>query len=136
MLTEEQIRNADESAYMDDAQLEFFRARLNQLKSEIIQRQEQTKQELAEREALADPADRASAEEERFLLHRLRERDANLLGQVNKALRRIREGEYGWCENTFEPIGIPRLLARPMATTAVETKEFSEMRQRIYARVA
>src|SRR3546814_20085606 len=78
------------------------------------------KERLHEREVFADPADRATAEEEHWLDLRLRERESLLLKKIDEALRRIEGNEYGYCEKTGDPIGIPRLLARHTATVCVE----------------
>lgn len=115
-----------DSEYMNDAQLEFFRQRLVALKEEVIKREVDAKERLHEREMFADPADRATAEEEHWLDLRLRERESMLVRKVDDALRRIKEKEYGYCEKTGEPIGIPRLLARPTATVIVDVKGLSE----------
>lgn len=126
MLTEAQIRRMPESEYMNDAQLEFFRQRLIQMKEEVLRREVDAKERLHEREVFADPADRATAEEEHWLDLRLRERESMLLRKVDDALRRIKEKEYGYCEKTGEPIGILRLLARPTATVIVDVKGLHE----------
>lgn len=126
MLTEEEVRNMPDSEYMNDAQLEFFRQRLIALKEEVIRREVDAKERLHEREMFADPADRATAEEEHWLDLRLRERESMLVRKVDDALRRIKEKEYGYCEKTGEPIGIPRLLARPTATVIVDVKGLTE----------
>lgn len=111
---------------MNDAQLEFFRQRLVQMKEEVLRREVDAKERLHEREVFADPADRATAEEEHWLDLRLRERESMLLRKVDDALRRIKEKEYGYCEKTGEAIGIPRLLARPTATVIVDVKGLHE----------
>jgi len=111
---------------MNDAQLEFFRQRLIQMKEEVLGREVDAKERLHEREVFADPADRATAEEEHWLDLRLRERESMLLRKVDDALRRIKEKEYGYCEKTGEPIGILRLLARPTATVIVDVKGLHE----------
>jgi len=126
VLTEVQIRRMPESEYMNDAQLEFFRQRLIQMKEEVLRREVDAKERLHEREVFADPADRATAEEEHWLDLRLRERESMLLRKVDDALRRIKEKEYGYCEKTGEPIGILRLLARPTATVIVDVKGLHE----------
>lgn len=125
-LTESDIRRMPESAYMNDAQLDFFRTRLLQMRSEVVEREVDVKERLHQRESFADPADRATAEEEHWLDLRLRERESLLLRKIDDALRRIRDREYGYCEVTGEPIGIPRLLARPTATVSVDVKGQNE----------
>ncbi len=125
-LSESEIRKMPESAYMNDTQLEFFRGRLLQMLSEVVDREVDVKERLHQRESFADPADRATAEEEHWLDLRLRERESLLLRKIDDALRRIRDREYGYCEVTGEPIGIPRLLARPTATVCVDVKGQNE----------
>lgn len=121
-LTEDEIRAMSDDEYMNDAQLDFFRQRLIQMRQEVLQREMDVKERLHEREMFADPADRATAEEEHWLDLRLRERESLLLKKIDDALRRIEAKEYGYCEKTGDPIGIPRLLARPTATVCVDVK--------------
>src|SRR3546814_9257379 len=89
-----------EDEYMDDAQLGFFRTRLLHMREEVLQRELDVKERLHEREVFADPADRATAEEEHWLDLRLRERESLLLKKIDEALRRIEGKEYGYCEKT------------------------------------
>lgn len=121
-LTEDDLRAMSDDEYMNDAQLEFFRRRLLQMRQEVLQRELDVKERLHEREVFADPADRATAEEEHWLDLRLRERESLLLRKIDDTLRRIEAREYGYCEKTGDPIGIPRLLARPTATVCVDVK--------------
>ncbi|WP_154654646.1 RNA polymerase-binding protein DksA [Solimonas variicoloris] len=122
LLSEDDIRAMSDDEYMNDAQLEFFRQRLIHMREEVLQREVDVKERLHEREMFADPADRATAEEEHWLDLRLRERESLLLKKIDDALRRIEAKEYGYCEKTGDPIGIPRLLARPTATVCVDVK--------------
>lgn len=115
-----------ESDYMNDVQLEFFRKKLLEMREEVLTREVDIKERLHQREIFADPADRATAEEEHWLDLRLRERESMLLHKIDGALRRIRDKEYGYCEKTGEVIGIPRLLARPTATVCVDIKGQAE----------
>jgi len=126
LLSEAQLRRMSESDYMNDQQLEFFRQRLLQMRSEVVEREMDVKERLHQRENFADPADRATAEEEHWLDLRLRERESMLLRKIDDALHRIRDREFGYCEVTGEPIGIPRLLARPTATVSVDVKGQNE----------
>lgn len=125
-MTEAMLLAMPESEYMNDVQLDFFRRRLLEMKSEIQARQAEARQQLHEHELHADPADRATAEEEHALTLRLREREAVLLGKIEQSLRRIHDREYGYCAKTGDPIGIPRLLARPTATVCVQVKDHDE----------
>lgn len=111
---------------MNGAQMEFFRQRLLQMRAEVVNREVDVKERLHQRESFADPADRATAEEEHWLDLRLRERESYLLRKIDESLQRIRDREYGYCEVTGEPIGIPRLLARPTATVCVDVKGQNE----------
>ena len=122
LMTEAQIRRMSDKDYMSDTQLEFFRHRLFQMREEVLAREVDVKERLHQREMFADPADRATAEEEHWLDLRLRERESLLLRKIDEALRRIAEKEFGYCEKTGDPIGIPRLLARPTATVCVDVK--------------
>lgn len=132
ILNEDQIRRAPDSAYMNDAQLVFFQERLLQMRNEVLTRELDVKERLHQREVFADPADRASAEEEHWLDLRLRERESLLLKKIDDALRRIRDKDYGYCEKTGEAIGIARLLARPTATVCVDIKGQDERAESQY----
>lgn len=131
-LSEDQVRRAPESSYMSDSQLAFFQERLLQMRSEVLARELDVKERLHQREVFADPADRASAEEEHWLDLRLRERESLLLKKIDDALKRIRDREYGYCEKTGEQIGIARLLARPTATVCVDIKGQDERAESQY----
>jgi len=121
-----------ESDYMNEAQLEFFRNRLKQLEQEILANADTTTENLRETQFVPDPADRATIEEEHALELRTRDRERKLLKKVQQSLTLIDSGEYGWCEETGEPIGLQRLLARPTATLSLEAQERREMRQKLY----
>ena len=125
-LTEAQLRKMPESAYMNDAQLAYFRQRLLEMRQEVLVREVGARQRLNDSESHADPADRATAEEECFVDMRLREREARLLSKIDEALARIRSRDYGYCTKTGEAIGIARLLARPTASVCVDMKERQE----------
>jgi DnaK suppressor protein len=131
-LTEEELLAMPESDYMNEAQLEFFRNRLKQLEQDILTNAGVTTEHLRETQFVPDPADRATIEEEHALELRTRDRERKLLKKVQQSLTMIENGSYGWCEETGEPIGIPRLLARPTATLSLEAQERREMRQKLY----
>ena len=124
--SEREIRRMPESAYMNEIQLDFFRTRLLQQRAEVLARQAEVKDRLNQQESFADPADRATAEEEHWLDLRLRERESFLLRKIDESMRRMKDGDYGYCKVTGEPIGIPRLLARPTAEVCVDVKGQSE----------
>ena len=132
LLTEEQLLAMPESDYMNDEQLAFFRDRLKRLEDEIINNAGVTTENLRETQFVPDPADRATIEEEHALELRTRDRERKLLKKVQQSLALIESKEYGWCEETGEPIGLRRLLARPTATLSLEAQERREKRQKLY----
>ena len=132
-LTEQQILAMRESDYMSGAQLAFFRARLEAMREDLLAHAQRTADELREELTVhADPADRATIEEEHNLDQCTRERERKLLRSVARAIARIDSGEYGWCEETGDPIGIARLDARPIATLSLEAQEMHERREKVY----
>jgi DnaK suppressor protein len=130
--TESELLRMPESEYMNERQLGFFRDRLRQLEQEILSNAGATTEHLRETQFVPDPADRATIEEEHALELRTRDRERKLLKKVQQSIARIDAGEYGWCEETGEPIGIRRLLARPTATLSLEAQERREMRQKMF----
>ncbi|MGE4124709.1 MAG: RNA polymerase-binding protein DksA [Pusillimonas sp.] len=132
LLTEQELLAMPESDYMNEAQLAFFKNRLKQLEQEILTNADITTEHLRETQFVPDPADRATIEEEHALELRTRDRERKLLKKVQQSLSLIESGSYGWCEETGEPIGVPRLLARPTATLSLEAQERREMRQKLY----
>jgi len=131
-LTEEEILKAPEKDYMNEAQLAFFRKKLVELRDQLLQNADDTGEHLRENEITTDPSDRATLEEEYTLELRTRDRERKLLKKVEKSLRMIDDGSYGWCEETGEPIGVPRLIARPTATLSLEAQERRERVQKLY----
>jgi DnaK suppressor protein len=131
-LTEEDLLKAPEKDYMNEAQLAFFRKRLIELRDQLLQNADDTGEHLRENEVTTDPSDRATLEEEYTLELRTRDRERKLLKKVEKSLKQIDDGSYGWCDETGEPIGIPRLLARPTATLSLEAQERRERVQKLY----
>jgi DnaK suppressor protein len=134
-LTEQDILNwkGSEDDYMNADQLEFFRERLLQMKAELVANASQTTSHLQEQEATPDPADRATLEEEYAVELRTRDRERKLLIKIDSTLRKIAEENYGFCEDTGEPIGLPRLLARPTASLSLEAQERRERQKKQYA---
>lgn len=118
--------------YMNDKQLEFFRNRLTEMEAELRHNAGQTTENLRESTVVPDPADRATIEEEHALELRTRDRERKLLKKVQATIKRIDEGEYGYCEETGEPIGVRRLLARPTATLSLEAQERREIKQKMF----
>lgn len=132
LLTETELLAMPEADYMNADQLAFFRNRLKDLEQDILNNADATTENLRETQFVPDPADRATIEEEHALELRTRDRERKLLKKVQQSITRIDSGDYGWCEETGEPIGIPRLLARPTATLSLEAQERREMRQKLY----
>ena len=130
LLSDAELLAAPESEYMSEAQLASFKQRLLAEESALRGAANATTQHLQETEAAPDPTDRASAEEEHTLELRVRDRERKLLKKIAQALQRIEDGTYGWCEETGEPIGIARLLARPTASLTLEAQERHEQRKR------
>lgn len=132
LLTEDQILKMSETDYMNEAQLAFFKARLQQLEKDLLKNAGETTEHLRETVLVPDPADRATIEEEHALELRTRDRERKLLKKVQQSIASIDNGEYGWCEETGEPIGVPRLLARPTATLSLEAQQRREIKQKLY----
>jgi DnaK suppressor protein len=132
VLTEEDLLKAPERDYMNEAQLAFFRQRLIDIREQILRNADDTGEHLRENEVTTDPSDRATLEEEYTLELRTRDRERKLLKKVEKSIKLIDDGSYGYCEETGEPIGIPRLLARPTATLSLEAQERRERVQKMF----
>jgi DnaK suppressor protein len=130
--TEGELLKMPESAYMNEQQLAFFKHRLQQMEQELLQNADETTEHLRETVIVPDPADRATIEEEHALELRTRDRERKLLKKVQQSLARIEAGDYGYCEETGDPIGIPRLLARPTATLSLEAQQRREIKQKMY----
>jgi len=130
--TEGELLKMPEAAYMNEQQLAFFKHRLQQMERELLQNADETTEHLRETVIVPDPADRATIEEEHALELRTRDRERKLLKKVQQALSRIESGDYGYCEETGDPIGIPRLLARPTATLSLEAQQRREIKQKMY----
>jgi DnaK suppressor protein len=131
-LTEAELIKQAKSDYMSRDQLAFFRQRLLELAAQLRENAGATTEHLRELAVAPDPADRATLEEEHALELRARDRERKLLKKVEAALVRIETGDYGYCEETGEPIGIQRLLARPTATLTIEAQERRELKQKMY----
>jgi DnaK suppressor protein len=132
LLTEAEVIKQAKTEYMSKEQLEFFRHRLVELQQQLRENAGATTEHLREIAVAPDPADRATQEEEHALELRTRDRERKLLKKVEAALMRIEDGSYGYCEETGEPIGIQRLLARPTATLTIEAQERRELKQKMY----
>ena len=132
LLSEAQLMKMGEKDYMNAAQLAFFKARLQQLERDLLKNAGETTEHLRETVLVPDPADRATIEEEHALELRTRDRERKLLKKVQQSIASIDTSDYGWCEETGEPIGIPRLLARPTATLSLEAQQRRELKQKLY----
>jgi DnaK suppressor protein len=122
-----------EAEYMNDKQLDFFRSRLQAQKDDLLSNAGETTEHLREDTSIVpDPADRATIEEEHALELRTRDRERKLLKKISQALARLESGEYGFCDETGEPIGLPRLLARPTATLSLEAQQRRELKQKMF----
>lgn len=134
-LTDDDILNMVDADYMNETQLEYFRYKLVQNENEILENAKKTTDAFQEQETnyIADPSDRATIEEEYALELRTRDRERKLLQKIRKALQLIDSGDYGFCEDTGEPIGLKRLVARPTATLSIEAQERREKMQKHFA---
>jgi len=132
-LTEDELFAMPDSEYMNEKQLDFFRSRLEQQKNDLLENAGETTEHLREDTSIVpDPADRATIEEEHALELRTRDRERKLLKKISQSLARIEAGDYGFCDETGEPIGLGRLLARPTATLSLEAQQRREMKQKMF----
>lgn len=125
-------RPADDEEFMNPRMREYFRRKLLKWQAELLAESNETLQSLADDGGLQEPdiADRASAETDRALELRTRDRERKLLSKIDAALQRIEDGTYGYCEETGDPIGVKRLEARPIATLSLEAQERHERMER------
>ena len=124
---------SDKEEFMCSKQIEYFKKVLTSWRNEIIQGSSSTIDHLKEESSnKPDSADRATIESERSLELRTRDRERKLLSKINKALKKLEDGSYGYCEETMQPISIKRLVARPRATLSVEAQEMQENSEKIY----
>lgn len=128
--TEAELLAQPADDYMNDAQQQFFRELLLTQRAELQARIEEEFTELRQPDTSSDVADIGAAEEQRQWQLRLLEREKKLLDKIDQALERLARGEYGWCAETGEPIGLRRLLLRPTATLCIEAKERQEQREK------
>ncbi|MBK6866329.1 MAG: RNA polymerase-binding protein DksA [Ideonella sp.] len=132
-LTEAELLAMPEAEYMNDKQLEYFRTTLQRLKDDLLSNAGETTEHLREDTSIVpDPADRATIEEEHALELRTRDRERKLLKKISQSLARIEAGDYGFCDETGEPIGLGRLLARPTATLSLEAQQRRELKQKMF----
>ena len=135
MLTERKLLASSEKDYMSEEQLEFFTKKLNDLREQVIENLASFRKTIAENEIEPDPLDTACIEEIKQITYLGVKRDTRLLHQIEESLDRIHNHEYGFCEETGEPIGIARLLANPVATLSTEALISIEEQQKIEGKI-
>ncbi len=132
-LTDAELLAMPDSEYMNEVQLAAFRLKLSQLKRDILSNAGETTEHLREDTSVVpDPADRATIEEEHALELRTRDRERKLLKKIEQSIARIDAGDYGYCDETGESIGVGRLLARPTATLSLEAQQRRELKQKMF----
>ena len=132
-LTDADILSMPDSEYMNDVQLAFFRRKLSLLRADMLANAGETTEHLREDTAVVpDPADRATIEEEHALELRTRDRERKLLKKIEQSIARIDANDYGYCDETGEAIGVPRLLARPTASLSLEAQQRRELKQKMF----
>ena len=132
-LSDAEILAMPDSEYMNDVQMAAFRLKLVVLKRDILSNAGETTEHLREDTSVVpDPADRATIEEEHALELRTRDRERKLLKKIEQSISRIDAGDYGYCDETGEPIGVGRLLARPTATLSLEAQQRRELKQKMF----
>jgi DnaK suppressor protein len=132
-LTDEEVKAMPDSEYMNDKQLAFFRYKLSLLKQDIHNSAGETTEHLREDTVVVpDPADRATIEEEHALELRTRDRERKLLKKIEQSIARIDSGDYGYCDETGEAIGVGRLIARPTANLSLEAQQRRELKQKMF----
>ena len=130
---DDDYRPAEDEPFMNERQTEYFRRKLNDWKAELMEDSRDTVAGMKDQTRnIPDVADRASEETDRALELRTRDRQRKLVNKIDAALRRIDEGEYGYCEITGEPISLKRLDARPIATMSLEAQERHERREKVH----
>ncbi len=132
-LSDDEVKAMPDSEYMNEKQLAFFRAKLSVQKQEIHNSAGATTEHLREDTVVVpDPADRATIEEEHALELRTRDRERKLLKKIEQSIGRIDSGDYGYCDETGEPIGVGRLIARPTASLSLEAQQRRELKQKMF----
>ncbi|MBV5299246.1 MAG: RNA polymerase-binding protein DksA [Rhodoferax sp.] len=132
-LSDAEVIAMPDDEYMNDTQMAFFRMKLVDLKNGILNNAGETTEHLREDTVVVpDPADRATIEEEHALELRTRDRERKLLKKIEQSINRIDAGDYGYCDETGEPIGVGRLLARPTATLSLEAQQRRELKQKMF----
>ena len=126
-------RPSDDEPFMNDNQVAYFRQKLLSWKGDLMSDSKDTIEALQDStRSIPDISDRASEETDRALELRTRDRQRKLVAKIDSALRRIEEGEFGYCEETGDPISLKRLDARPIATMSLEAQERHERREKVH----
>ncbi len=126
-------RPSDSEEFMNPLQVEYFRQKLLRWRADLLRDADDTLTSLGQGGILeADITDRASVETDRALELRTRDRARKLVSKIDQAVQRIENGQYGYCEETGEPIGLKRLEARPIATLSLEAQERHERMERVH----
>ncbi len=132
-LTDAELMAMPDAEYMNDTQMAYFRLKLSRLKTDILSSAGETTEHLREDTVVVpDPADRATIEEEHALELRTRDRERKLLKKIEQSIARIDAGDYGYCDETGEAIGVGRLLARPTASLSLEAQQRRELKQKMF----
>ena len=132
-LVDAEVLSMPDAEYMNDKQMAFFRLKLVVLKRDILANAGETTEHLREETVVVpDPADRATIEEEHALELRTRDRERKLLKKIEQSIQRIDSGDYGYCDETGEAIGVGRLIARPTATLSLEAQQRRELKQKMF----
>ena len=132
-MTDAELMAMPDAEYMNDKQMAYFRLKLVGLKRDILENADETTEHLREDTVIVpDPADRATIEEEHALELRTRDRERKLLKKIEQSITRIDAGDYGYCDETGEAIGVGRLLARPTATLSLEAQQRRELKQKMF----
>ena len=133
VILETDYRPSDDEPFMNERHVEYFRRKLMDWKGELLEGTKDTIEGMQEgARNIPDVADRASEETDRALELRTRDRQRKLVTKIDQALRRIDEGEYGYCDDTGEPISLKRLDARPIATLSLEAQERHERKEKVH----
>lgn len=135
IITEAQLLAMPEDQYMNPVQLAFFRALLLQQQQEVVQHLDELRKAISEPAEPGDDTDKASLEEEKALLLRQADRETRLLDKILHSLEQIERGEYGYCRETGDPIGLQRLLLRPTAVLSLEAKRLQEQKEQQFAHI-
>ncbi|WP_338456845.1 TraR/DksA C4-type zinc finger protein [uncultured Alteromonas sp.] len=134
IVDKQQLLDAPTEEYMNDDQLAFFKTLLTDLKKKTMLHIEEMKVQLSDPPEINDDVDRAQYEEDSRIGLRILDRERKLIIKIDKSLRRITEGDFGYCKETGEPIGIPRLLIRPISEYCADVKQVNEGKERHFQR--